>query len=174
MIHSKHISTPLGKLLASATDSGISELKFLKQPVESPELNLEIPQENTTDAGFYLDQLQAELDEYFSGKRKIFSIPVVPEGTEFQKKVWSELMKIPYGKTYSYLQLARLMKQPDAVRAVAGANARNPVMILIPCHRINGTNGSLTGYAGGLPAKKFLLELESGKKYPKQLVMDLF
>lgn len=172
MIYSKHISTPLGTLLAKATNSGITHLSFLKQ--DGIELDLKTESVESSEEDNLLNRLQLELDEYFSGKRKAFSISVAPEGTEFQKKVWDELLKIPYGKSYSYLQLSRMLKQPDAVRAVAGANARNPVMILIPCHRINGTNGSLTGYAGGLPAKKFLLELESGRKYPKQLVMDLF
>lgn len=101
-----------------------------------------------------------ELDEYFAGQRKTFDIPVVFTGSEFQCTVWEELMKIPYGATISYGELARRIGNPKAVRAVASANATNPISIFVPCHRVIGSNRKLTGYGGGLDAKRELLELE--------------
>lgn len=101
-----------------------------------------------------------QLDEYFSGKRTEFTIPVQFAGTEFQCRVWSELMKIPYGTTISYGELARRIRNPKAVRAVASANASNAISILVPCHRVIGSNNKLTGYAGGLDAKRALINLE--------------
>ena len=102
----------------------------------------------------------AQLEEYFAGKRQKFDIPVVFAGSEFQNRVWEELMKIPYGTTISYGELARRINNPKAVRAVASANATNPISIFVPCHRVIGSNHKLTGYGGGLDAKKALLELE--------------
>lgn len=103
----------------------------------------------------------AQLDEYFAGKRREFSIPVVFTGSSFQCRVWEELMKIPYGATISYAELARRIGNPKAVRAVASANATNPISILVPCHRVIGSNSKLTGYGGGLDAKQGLLALET-------------
>ena len=102
----------------------------------------------------------AELDEYFAGKRREFSIPVLFTGSPFQCSVWAELMKIPYGTTISYAELARRINNPKAVRAVASANATNPISIFVPCHRVIGSNHKLTGYGGGLDAKQGLLALE--------------
>lgn len=101
-----------------------------------------------------------ELDEYFAGARTEFTVPVVFAGTDFQCRVWSELMKIPYGVAVSYGELARRIGNAKAVRAVASANAVNPISIFVPCHRVIGSDGKLTGYGGGLAAKRFLLELE--------------
>lgn len=103
----------------------------------------------------------AQLDEYFAGKRKEFTIPVVFTGSPFQCCVWSELMKIPYGSTISYAELAQHINNPKAVRAVASANATNPISIFVPCHRVIGSNHKLTGYGGGLDAKQRLLALEA-------------
>jgi O-6-methylguanine DNA methyltransferase len=167
VIHIKHISTPLGLLVAEAGNEGITRLSFLNK--QSAAIKMESAND---DVNPYLIQLQFEMAKYFKEELKYFTVKINPVGTEFQKQVWNELVKIPYGKTISYLQLARKLNDPDAVRAVAGANSKNPIMILIPCHRVNGTNGSLTGYAGGLPAKKFLLELESAVKTPQQLSMS--
>lgn len=108
-----------------------------------------------------IEAAAVQLDEYFAGQRKMFDIPLFPAGTHFQKKVWSELMNIPYGKTISYCELAGKIGKPDAVRAVANANGANAISVFIPCHRVIGNDGSLTGYGGGLEAKRFLLELES-------------
>lgn len=104
-----------------------------------------------------------QLDEYFSGERQQFDVPLMPVGTDFQKIVWNELLKIPFGATLSYREIARLTGRTEAVRAVANAIGVNGLSIFIPCHRVVGADGSLTGYAGGLPAKRILLELEKGK-----------
>jgi len=102
-----------------------------------------------------------QLKEYFAGKRKIFDLTLIPQGTDFQRAVWQELRSIPYGETISYKELAERIGKPKAVRAVGAANGANPIPIIIPCHRVIGNNGSLTGFGGGLPLKKRLLELES-------------
>ena len=117
-------------------------------------------EEGTSDI---IERAIGELEEYFAGHRKIFDIPVVFTGSEFQCTVWEELMKIPYGTTISYGELARCIHNPKAVRAVASANATNPISIFVPCHRVIGSNHKLTGYGGGLDAKKGLLELECSK-----------
>lgn len=109
-----------------------------------------------------------QLDEYFSGNRKEFSIPLVFTGTPFQCTVWAELTKIPYGDKITYAELARRIDNPKAVRAVASANATNPISILVPCHRVIGSNHKLTGYGGGLEAKQFLLELEAPELFDHQ------
>lgn len=102
-----------------------------------------------------------QLDEYFAGERKEFSVPLIFTGTEFQHRVWTELLNITYGTTISYAELARRIGNPNAVRAVAAANANNPLSIFVPCHRVIGSNNTLTGYAGGLDAKLYLLGLEA-------------
>ena len=104
-----------------------------------------------------------QLKEYFSGIRKSFDLPLEMNGTEFQLKVWNELCNIPYGETRSYKDIAEKIGNPKAVRAVGGANNKNKLMIIVPCHRVIGANGSLTGYAGGIDVKKILLELEQSK-----------
>ena len=110
-----------------------------------------------------LQKTRMQLDEYFNMQRKIFNIPIQMVGTDFQKSVWQALLKVPYGTTSTYLKLAKEIGKAKAVRAVANANGANAIGIIIPCHRIIGTNGELTGYAGGLPLKKRLLELEQKK-----------
>jgi len=107
-----------------------------------------------------LDEAVRQLAEYFRGERTRFDLPLAPEGTEFQQKVWDELCRIPYGKAISYRQLAERVGNPSAVRAVGGANGRNPIPIVIPCHRVVASDGSLAGFGGGVPAKQFLLGLE--------------
>ena len=108
-----------------------------------------------------IEKAKYQLDEYFLNKRREFDIPLLFVGTDFQKKVWNELLKIPYGTAISYGELAKRIDMPNAVRAVANANAVNALSIITPCHRVIGSNGSLTGYGGGLDRKRFLLELES-------------
>jgi methylated-DNA-[protein]-cysteine S-methyltransferase len=103
-----------------------------------------------------------QLEEYFSGQRTDFDLPLAPAGTDFQRRVWAGLQAIPYGQTWSYGDLARKIGQPTAVRAVGLANGRNPIALVIPCHRVIGADGSLTGYGGGLDRKRFLLDLEVG------------
>lgn len=104
---------------------------------------------------------KAQLAEYFSGKRREFDLPLEPLGTEFQKKAWNALREIPYGKTLSYGEQARKIGNPKSARAIGAANGRNPISIFVPCHRVVGSAGDLTGFAGGLETKRFLLELES-------------
>jgi len=108
-----------------------------------------------------LKECAIQLDEYFKGKRRIFDLPLKLDGSPFQKKVWEKLSDIPYGETVSYSDIAEEIGNPDAVRAVGGANNRNPVGLIIPCHRVIGKDGSLTGYGGGLWRKQWLLEHES-------------
>lgn len=110
-----------------------------------------------------IEAAELQLDEYFWRKRREFSIPLLFVGTDFQKMVWNELLRIPFGTTVSYAEIACRIGRPTAVRAVANANGANPIAIFVPCHRVIGSNGTLTGYAGGLLAKRFLLELEGDK-----------
>ena len=119
-------------------------------------LNAEYIEQDTV----ILQQTRQQLDEYLKRKRKSFDVPLLMVGTDFQKQVWQALIDIPYGKTCSYFQLSKNIGNEKAVRAVASANGANAISILIPCHRVIGSDGSLTGYAGGLPAKKELLQLE--------------
>lgn len=107
-----------------------------------------------------IEETRRQLDEYFWHERQAFDIPLLTAGTEFQKSVWNSLMEIPYGQTITYGELATRLGKPAAVRAVANANGANAISIIIPCHRVIGSNNTLTGYGGGLEAKKFLLELE--------------
>jgi methylated-DNA-[protein]-cysteine S-methyltransferase len=116
-----------------------------------------------------LAETRLQLDEYFSGNRQEFQVPLFFAGTEFQKKVWNALMEIPFGQTISYLNLAKKLNNPEAVRAVAAANGANATSIIVPCHRVIGENGKLTGYAGGLTAKRKLLNLERASHPNHQL-----
>lgn len=111
-----------------------------------------------------LGPIRKELDQYFAGRLKKFSTAVAFNGTRFQTSVWQELRRIPYGETVSYLELAKRIKNPAAVRAVGMANGANPIAIIVPCHRVIGSNGSLTGFGGSLPTKRALLELEKGQR----------
>ena len=103
-----------------------------------------------------------QIQEYLDGKRKEFNVPILLEGTEFQKKVWDTLMRIPYGETWTYKRIAEEIGNPKACRAVGMANNKNPILIIIPCHRVIGSNGKLVGYAGGMEVKEYLLSLEKG------------
>lgn len=147
------INTPLGKAKIEGNFDGISSVVVLNDNVQVSQI---IPEE--------LQDCATQLEEYFNGERKQFSLKLNPMGTDFQKKVWSELVKIPYGKTISYLDLSKKLGDVKAIRAVANANGKNPIWIIVPCHRVIGTDGSLTGYAGGLHRKKWLIEHESPYK----------
>ncbi|WP_286239347.1 methylated-DNA--[protein]-cysteine S-methyltransferase [Neptuniibacter halophilus] len=144
------MNTALGSLLIKANDSAVTSIHFLRDDETLPEL-LGNP---------LIDQCISELGEYFSGRRVDFDIPLAPDGTHFQQSVWRALREIPYGKTCSYGEIARKLGKPRAARAIGMANNRNPIPIIIPCHRVLGSNGSLTGYAGGLENKSYLLNLE--------------
>ncbi|HPI97945.1 MAG TPA: methylated-DNA--[protein]-cysteine S-methyltransferase [Synergistales bacterium] len=143
--------SPVGVMEIKGDNSYIYEITFVKDDTISKE---------TAQSSPLLEQCASELDEYFAGARKFFDLPLLLEGTTFQKRVWEELAKIPYGKTLSYSDIANIMGNPGAVRAVGGANHSNPVSIIIPCHRVIGKDGSLTGYGGGLWRKQWLLEHE--------------
>lgn len=143
------IQTPLGIAKIEGNENGISVVSVTQEG----ELSSKIPKN--------LKQAVTQLNEYFEGKRKEFTFLINPQGTEFQQKVWHELLKIPFGKTMSYLDLSKKLGDVKAIRAVASANGKNPLWIVVPCHRVIGTDGSLTGYAGGLWRKKWLLEHEN-------------
>jgi AraC family transcriptional regulator of adaptative response/methylated-DNA-[protein]-cysteine methyltransferase len=162
----RQFETPIGAMLAICTDSGVRLLEFLERRGLERELRdlgsklrcTILPGDNAVTS-----QLGRELDEYFAGTRREFDVPLDPVGTPFQMRAWEVLRGIPYGETRSYGQQARVAGHPDAVRAVARANGDNRIAILIPCHRVIGANGKLTGYGGGLWRKQFLLELESAQ-----------
>ncbi|WP_049622758.1 methylated-DNA--[protein]-cysteine S-methyltransferase [Frateuria defendens] len=150
------LPTPIGRLRLVADAQGLREVWFERgrhqrapEPawVRSPEA---------------LAFARVQLEDYFAGTRQHFELPLHPLGTPFQLAVWRELAHIPYGATISYAELARRIGQPQAVRAVGAANGRNPLPIVLPCHRVIGSDGSLTGFGGGLPTKRFLLSLEDG------------
>lgn len=147
------IKTPLGCTIIEGNENGISKIQVLDQECE---ITILVPEE--------LKIAVTQIQEYFNGTRTSFTFRLNPSGTEFQKKVWQELLNIPFGKTNSYLELSKKLGDVKAIRAVASANAKNPLWIVIPCHRVIGSNGSLTGYAGGLWRKKWLLEHENPAK----------
>ncbi len=166
VINIVRFTTPLGPMFACATDSGVCLVEFTNRKMLETEFKDLMKRLNAVilpGANSHLEQVQKELNEYFDGKRKIFTIPLHTPGTEFQQKVWEALKEIPYGETRSYKQQAIRLNNPKAVRAVASANGNNRVAIIIPCHRVIGENGDLTGYAGGLSRKRWLLDHE--KKY---------
>ena len=163
IINITRLETPLGPMYACAVEKGICLLDFTDRRMLETEfkeltryLNAVIlPGENS-----HFTLLKKELNEYFEGKRQIFTIPLVTPGTEFQNRVWEQLRRIQFGRTVSYLYQAKAIGKPEAVRAVANANGHNRISIIIPCHRVIGKNGSLTGYGGGLWRKKWLIEHE--------------
>ncbi|MBF0503125.1 MAG: methylated-DNA--[protein]-cysteine S-methyltransferase [Candidatus Riflebacteria bacterium] len=157
-------STPLGPMLAGAVNDGICLLEFIDRNVLTTQCNKlksALHCDIRSGSHFHLVELNRQLQEYFQGCRADFNIPLVISGTEFQKLVWNELLKIPYASTRSYKQQAEAMGRAQAVRAVANANSNNHIAILIPCHRVIGQNGKLVGYGGGIWRKQFLLDLES-------------
>ena len=144
-----YIKTPLGIAKIVGDDAGISEISVL----DGGEIDLIIPN--------ILQEAVSQLNDYFVGKRTDFNFKLNPQGTDFQQRVWKGLLEIPYGTTMSYLELSKKLGDVKAIRAVASANGKNPLWIVVPCHRVIGTDGSLTGYAGGLWRKKWLLEHEN-------------
>lgn len=144
------IHTPLGTARIRGDADGIQSISVLDEDITG---DIEVPP--------ILKDAAIQLKEYFEGKRQEFSLKLNPVGTVFQKKVWNALLKVPFGKTLSYLELSKELGDIKAIRAVAAANGKNPIWIVIPCHRIIGSDGSLTGYAGGLHRKKWLLDHES-------------
>ncbi|MFV8374296.1 methylated-DNA--[protein]-cysteine S-methyltransferase [Flavobacterium sp. LB1P71] len=144
-----YIKTPLGIATIMGDENGISVISVTDQGTVS------------TVIPTVLQEVVSQLNDYFDGKRTGFDFTMNPKGTDFQQKVWKELLEIPFGKTMSYMDLSKRLGDVKAIRAVASANGKNPLWIVIPCHRVIGTDGSLTGYAGGLWRKKWLLEHEN-------------
>ena len=149
------LTTPIGELMLTADDDGALTAVHL-------------PNRHPDPAGWerddeHLAAARRQLTEYFAGERTTFDLPLRPAGAPFQLRVWEALLRIPYGETASYGELARELGHPTAARAVGAANGRNPIAIVVPCHRVIGSNGSLTGYAGGLECKRALLDLEVGR-----------
>lgn len=147
------LHTPLGLLRIEGNPKGIASVSFVEEGLNTQN---KIPDE--------LKNVCNQLNAYFKGSLTTFDLTLAPEGTDFQKRVWAELVKIPFGKTVSYQVIANKLGDPKVIRAAASANGRNPIAIIIPCHRVIGADGSLTGYAGGLHRKKWLLEHESPVK----------
>jgi AraC family transcriptional regulator of adaptative response/methylated-DNA-[protein]-cysteine methyltransferase len=176
MIKIMTIDTPLGEMIAGATDDGVCLLEFGDRrmlPTEYKDLKRLLNTDIEDGENIHLVQLQKELNEYFEGTRKEFSVSLHTPGSIFQQSVWKELQNIPFGSTRSYQEQAIALNKPDSVRAVANANGMNRISIIIPCHRVIGSDGQLTGYGGGLKRKKWLLDHE--KKYSGQAVdLSLF
>ena len=154
MISALHDS-PVGPLTLVSNGRALTHLEFEGARHPAPDA--------PRGADKILDKARRELDAYFAGKLRAFTVPVAPKGTPFQERVWAALLTIPYGKTRSYGEQAAAIGSPNASRAVGLANGRNPIAIIIPCHRVIGANGSLTGYGGGMARKKLLLDLEQGE-----------
>ena len=174
MIFESDFNTPLGKMTCLSSDSGLHLLEFVSRAKseiskEKKEVAAALQADIAKGENDIVRKLKVQMAEYFEGKRQKFSIPLKLIGTEFQLKVWSELMLVPYGETRSYLEHAESLGDVKAIRAVASANGRNKIAILVPCHRIIGSDGSLTGYAGGIEKKRFLLNLEREVAGPKDL-----
>lgn len=147
MTRNAFITSPLGTIKVSATDGGITSALFTDE-------------NGVSDNHPHLLLAAAQLDEYFANKRNTFDLPLAHEGTDFQMRVWNELLKLPFGKTTTYLAMAKQLGDEKVIRAAASANGKNPIAIIIPCHRVIGSDGKLTGYAGGLWRKEWLLKHE--------------
>lgn len=148
-VASAYYKSELGVLKVTGTEDGIHAVEFT-----------DIEAAAQTAAPTCLWECFRQLDEYFSGGRKQFALSLKPQGTDFQKAVWNELLKIPYGQTVTYMHVAKALGNPNAVRAVGAANGRNPIPIIVPCHRVIGSNGDLIGFGGGIWRKEFLLRHE--------------
>ena len=156
------IDSPVGPLLLAASRAGLTHVLFATGRQNEAE------GEEGPEVERILAEAERQLGEYFAGERREFELPLAPSGTEFQMAVWRGLRKIPFGETSSYGELARRIRRPKAVRAVGAANGANPISIIVPCHRVIGADGSLTGFGGGLPAKRKLLALE-GRSFDADL-----
>ena len=157
MTHHTFVESPIGPLLLVGDGQALTGL--YANDLAVPPGSVETPEA----APF--DEARRQLGEYFSGERREFDLPLAPKGTAFQRTVWAFLRAVPYGETVSYGEIARRIDQPKACRAVGLANGRNPLSIVVPCHRVVGSSGRLTGYSGGLTKKAFLLDLERGSLF---------
>ncbi|MGZ5265007.1 MAG: methylated-DNA--[protein]-cysteine S-methyltransferase, partial [Kaistella sp.] len=163
IIDLKRIETPIGTMYAAAVEEGICMLEFTDRKMletEFKDLAKSLNASIVLGENLHFKILEAELKLYFAGKLKQFTVPLAPVGTEFQKSVWKILQQIPYGETWNYRKQSEVLGDAKKVRAVANANGMNKISILIPCHRVIGSNGTLTGYGGGIWRKQKLLELE--------------
>ncbi len=158
-----YLKSPIGQIKLTADDNAVNSILFVFNDTEMEEENI----------NSVLTQCKKELSEYFAGKRKEFDVPIQQVGTEFQQRVWSELVKISYGKTVSYNYIAIALGDKKSVRVVGSSNGKNQISIIVPCHRVIGSDGSLTGYAGGLWRKKWLLTHE-GKYSSEERQMEMF
>ncbi len=149
-MYTDYLQTPIGTLKIIASETGVTRIDFLKSKSSSQSVS----------SNKITKQCKRELEAYFKGKRKSFDFPLDQQGTDFQKSVWASLLKIPYGEVASYQDIANMIDNPKATRAVGAANGKNPLSIVVPCHRIIGSNGTLTGYASGLDRKSWLLKHE--------------
>jgi methylated-DNA-[protein]-cysteine S-methyltransferase len=157
-----HTQSPLGQIEIRADDKYVTSICLLKSSDEV------LGEKDSDERLPHIRQCIIELDEYFAGERRDFTIPIRQNGTDFQQKVWQQLLKIPYGTTISYIELARRLGNSKLTRAVGGANHRNKLWIVVPCHRVIGADGSLTGYGGGLECKQWLLQHEANSKKTEQ------
>jgi len=149
------LNSPIGRLLIVAGDGGLTSIRF------PPQGGVRHAVDGAwTEGGPLVAEAARQLDEYFAGRRRVFELPLAPGGTPFMRAVWAELGRIPYGQTTSYGALAARLGKPGSSRAVGSANGKNPLPIVVPCHRVIGADGSLTGFAGGLAIKRALLDLE--------------
>jgi methylated-DNA-[protein]-cysteine S-methyltransferase len=156
-LQTAYYTSPIGILEIRGDDDGIVSVLFVEKD-----------DDQTTKIHPVLKECIYQLDEYFTGIRKEFGLKLNPQGSEFQKKVWNHLLDVPFGKTKSYLDISKKLGDANATRAVGNANGRNPISIIVPCHRVIGTNGKLTGYAGGLWRKEWLLKHEGSISFGKQ------
>jgi methylated-DNA-[protein]-cysteine S-methyltransferase len=147
-VYTDYFNSPIGLIEFKASEQGITQVIFCGT------------QQATVITNELTDRCKQQLKEYFTEKRKVFELPLDAKGTDFQLKVWSCLANIPFGETLSYLDIAKLVSRPKGAQAVGGANGRNPISVILPCHRVLGSNGSLTGYAGGIERKLWLLKHE--------------
>ncbi len=152
LIHTVHYASPLGVLQLQEEDGKLTSVLFT---------NDSAVEETEPTSSAVLHETIQQLDEYFSGRRKTFDLPLNPSGTGFQQKVWQQLLQIPFAETITYLHMAKRLGNVKSIRAAASANGKNPLAIIIPCHRVVGADGKLTGYAGGLQRKQWLLEHEA-------------
>ena len=161
-VYCRRIDSPIGPLMLAADDAGLRHIEFRdnRHPVNRGDWH--------GGDSEILQASEAQLADYFAGTRRDFDLPLAPQGTAFQLQVWHELARIPFGATISYAQLAQRIGKPEAVRAVGAANGRNPLPIVLPCHRVIGADGALVGFGGGLPTKQFLLRLEGALPEPQR------
>jgi AraC family transcriptional regulator of adaptative response/methylated-DNA-[protein]-cysteine methyltransferase len=172
----KYFKTPLDNMMGAATDEGVCLFDFeYRRSMSTIQKRIQDGLQMDFEEGehHHLDTLEKQMNEYFTGERKEFDVPLHLIGTDFQKKVWNGLLQIPYGETRSYKNQSIFLGDVKAIRAVATANGQNGIAIIVPCHRVIGDNGSLVGYGGGLPKKKWLLEHEA-KHSGKSLQIDMF